>query len=80
MKYPQSHQPLCFRSFTQWLDWLHAARVANPGPNGYCLDCTPEYKKQMVAEKRCEFPLVAFRMLDGELVGWRKLKDRKAAA
>jgi hypothetical protein len=73
-----SSYPRCFKNRAQFIAWVHAARIANPGPSGYCVDCTPEYKKEMLKADRCAHPAVLFRSFkeDG-VIGLRKLKDRK---
>jgi hypothetical protein len=70
--------PRCFKSRAQFIDWVHAARVANPGPSGYCVDCTSEYKEKMLKADRCTYPAVMFRNVKEEgVIGLRKLKDRQ---
>lgn len=78
MRAPNLPHPACFNSRVQFLDWVHAARVVSPGPSGYCADCTPEYKDEMVKAKRCAHPAVVFRVYNEEgMIGLRKAKDRK---
>ena len=78
MKAPNLAHPACFDNRFQFLDWVHAARVANPGPSGYCADCTPEYKDAMIKANRCAHPNVVFRVYNEEgVIGLRKLKDRQ---
>lgn len=35
----------------------------------FCIDCTPEYKRQMIRRGRCEYPKTAFKKKRGEIVG-----------
>lgn len=49
--------PACFpdaEGFRQW--YLLLVLSGEHRRSGYCLDCTPEYKTQMMAEGRCEHP------------------------
>lgn len=46
----KKNMPACFDSDSQW-DAYCAAMGSN---KDYCRDCTPEYKDQMVACKRCD--------------------------
>jgi len=48
--------PPCFESKEQHNDYMHMIRrVGQPmDSNNYCLDCTHEYKIQMMKENRCE--------------------------
>lgn len=73
-----SSYPRCFENRAQFIDWVHAARVANPGPSGYCVDCTLEYKEKMLKADRCTYPAVMFRNVKEEgVIGLRKLNDRQ---
>ena len=71
--------PSCFDSDQQWKMWREAARACaknEVGVTGFCTDCTPEYQKQMVLEKRCEHPETEFAIdKDGFTGYW----PRKAA-
>lgn len=50
--------------------WKEAARQSMPPPKvGFCSDCTPEYQKEMIAQRRCENPDIQF-IDDGE--GWKE--------
>lgn len=44
----------------QFLEWIRAARQCNPGPLGFCADCSPTYAKLMRQVRRCEQPHVTF--------------------
>ena len=46
--------------------WLEAARVARPGPNGFCSDCTKVYQREMVKAERCEYPNRVIREVEDE--------------
>jgi hypothetical protein len=54
--------PPCFESQEQHKTYMWGiARVGLPMDcNNYCLDCTREYKVQMLSEKRCEHPETIF--------------------
>lgn len=68
--------PPCFTR-QQWNAWRAVARQCGEDPElqeaKYCVDCTPEYQQQMVAEGRCLHPEVRFKLdADGLIVGTRK--------
>jgi hypothetical protein len=64
--------PRCFNSYPEFKLWVTAARGSHPTPgHGYCEDCTPAYKDQMVSENRCGYPEVTFKVIQGEFVGRR---------
>jgi len=54
--------PPCFMSKQQHLDYMWMIRrVGQPmDSNNYCLDCTKEYKAEMMCEGRCEHPETRF--------------------
>jgi hypothetical protein len=61
--------PACFESLRQYKNWLALAR--NVGDSGICTDCTPEYQKQMICQRRCAHPEAKFRMdEDGFIAGF----------
>lgn len=46
--------------------------------SNFCVDCTPEYKSQMLLESRCEYPKAKFKITPGgELVGDNKTQPNK---
>lgn len=61
-----SHQhamvkPPCFESALQYRQYITLMRQsARPKDDGYCLDCTPEFKTQMLEEGRCTHPETRF--------------------
>lgn len=56
----QSHPP-CFDSASQYRQWLYLeTQSAGPRDRNVCLDCTPEYKDQMLKENRCTHPETRF--------------------
>lgn len=60
-----SGAPPCF-TLKQWDNWRELARTMPPRQiDGYCADCTPEYKFEMDRQGRCSFPETAFRGGDG---------------
>ena len=53
--------PKCFDSKLQHRAWKEQAAVCNPLPSfNVCTDCTPEYKLEMMMQKRCENPHIDF--------------------
>lgn len=64
--------PRCFNSYKEFKLWVTAARGAHPTlGHSYCEDCTPTYRDQMIAENRCGYPEVTFKVVQGEFVGRR---------
>lgn len=58
---PQGWKPMCFKSYEQYKDYIHLMRQSgNPRDNGYCLDCTPEFKAEMMECGRCAHPETRF--------------------
>ncbi len=55
-------KPLCFSTEQQWAAWLETAAIgdARPGPDSYCLDCSPQYQSEMIQLSRCQYPTVSF--------------------
>ena len=54
-------KPACFDSAEQWDGWRLLARIVPPNQkNGFCEDCTPSYKAEMVKQKRCMYRGVRF--------------------
>jgi hypothetical protein len=51
--------PACFDSPEQYHAWKEMARMA-PVKLGPCADCTPDYQRQMIQQKRCENVHVQF--------------------
>jgi len=37
--------------------------------SNFCIDCTAEYQKQMVLEKKCHYPTTYFKFWKGDVVG-----------
>jgi hypothetical protein len=58
--------PPCFQSKEQHTDYMYMIRrVGQPmDSNNYCLDCTKEYKAEMLCAGKCEHPETKF-------VAWR---------
>jgi len=54
--------PPCFRSKEQHSEYMwQLNRVNQPfDPANYCMDCTHEYKIEMLKEKKCEHPETIF--------------------
>lgn len=60
--------PPCFESEEQYKEYIHTvAKVGQPMDwTNYCMDCTHEYKLEMLKQKRCEHPETIF-------VEWRTM-------
>ena len=69
--------PPCFPSESVWQAWRENSRMNYiPLSEGFCTDCTPEYKAKMVEERRCLWPCVGFKTdSDGMLYGKRLSLD-----
>jgi hypothetical protein len=59
--------PGCFNRGQQWHEYIVAAAISGgyatrgkPSPINYCRDCTPAYKKAMLAEGKCAHPETVF--------------------
>ena len=53
--------PLCFKDSKQYTQWMLLLQMSGESKRaGYCLDCTPEYKHEMMACGRCEHPETRF--------------------
>ena len=53
--------PACFESPDQYRDYIHLMRQSsNPKDTGVCMDCTPEFKTQMLEEGLCDHPETRF--------------------
>jgi len=53
--------PKCFDNKLQYETWKEQALVCHPFPSfGVCTDCTPEYKLEMMLQRRCENPHIDF--------------------
>ena len=49
--------PMCSTP-AQFDGWRHWARIAPPGPLGFCEDCTRQYQNEMRRQDRCKHPEV----------------------
>lgn len=56
---PQTKKPLCATA-EEYAGWLRAARAYPPGVAGFCEDCTPAHKAEMIRAGKCEHPDVMF--------------------
>jgi hypothetical protein len=55
------YYPPCFNSSREYSQWVLLLKVSNAGVNlGYCVDCTPDYKMEMMCEGRCSHPETQF--------------------
>lgn len=53
--------PACFNSSREYHQWLLLLRISKDHPGvGFCVDCTPEYKMEMMSEGRCAHPETQF--------------------
>lgn len=70
------HHPSCFNSTASYVEWLKAARMCGVhASHGFCSDCLPEYKRDMLAAGRCDHPDTVFRVdkdgfTEGRRVKW----------
>lgn len=56
--------PQCFNSADEYHQWLFLLQLSRENIRvGFCIDCTPEYKMQMMREDRCEHPETQFIVL-----------------
>ena len=75
-------KPLCFDSKRDWLEYQALASITRGSAiHGFCEDCTPEYKAQMIEEGRCAFPRTTFALdREGALCGFRHSDERRPFA
>jgi len=74
--------PLCFSSAAQYRIWKASAQRVKPGDSKYCADCTSEYQRDMILQRRCAYPGTTFHtaadgFLDGVRPGCRLPNRRK---
>lgn len=68
--------PPCFPDVAMWVLWGNAAMDDVPAENGlgraiYCIDCTQNYQREMLARRLCIRPDVLFRQdADGWIEGY----------
>ena len=63
-------KPMCFKTYEQYKDYIHLMRQSTyPKDNGVCLDCTPEFKAEMMECGRCEHPETRFVLWKNETEG-----------
>lgn len=63
-------KPMCFKTYDQYKDYIHLMRQSgNPKDNGVCLDCTPEFKAEMMECGKCEHPETRFVVWKNETEG-----------
>lgn len=68
-----AHFPKCFDNYSQYRGWMWMRKQCYDHKATVCTDCTPEYKAQMLIERRCIHPDTMFRIdKDGMIEGWRK--------
>jgi len=68
--------PPCFPTPEIFGRWREMARSCNAGidRDGYCADCTPQYRDRMVARNRCSYPMTLFEVdQDGMVKGRRRI-------
>lgn len=72
--YGETH-PDCFNNAIEYRQYVWLMRQSDsPTDHGYCLDCSPEHKAQMLREGRCEHPETRFviwvnRQREPEVIG-----------
>ena len=78
---PAIDVPECF-SRKQWDEWMEVAMSRPPSErNGYCEDCTPEYRDKMKASGKCAYPNTIFvRDKDGFVYGKRVFDETLQSA
>jgi|DEB19_MinimDraft_3_1074340.scaffolds.fasta_scaffold15287_3 hypothetical protein len=65
-------RPACFSSQEQYEEWRELANKTTGLSSGYCTDCTPEYKAEMLLQERCAHRNVEFGLdEDGLLAGFK---------
>lgn len=70
--------PLCFDSEEDFREWQSMARKTNISPRNYCLDCLPEFQKEMKEKHRCLHHKVYFvKDSDGATVGTSVLNSKR---
>ena len=58
------YYPACFNSSREFSQWQLLLRLSRESMRvGYCYDCTPDYKMEMMCEGRCEHPETQFVVL-----------------
>ena len=73
--------PACFASLETYRLWEHQARLTDANErHGFCADCLPRYKRQMLRAGRCAHPDVKFHVdEDGFTEGRRPLIRKEKA-
>ncbi len=62
--------PPCFETMAQFKEWRAAAKACQTDRSDYCVDCTAEYKTEMMLQERCNKPETHFVYgADGEYIG-----------
>lgn len=67
-------KPACFKTQAQFDLWRELAgeQLWGNRRNDFCVDCTPEYQREMIQAHKCAHPAVMFIMdRDGFLEGVR---------
>ena len=60
-KYMAGYYPACFNSSAEYAQWRALMRTSQEHMAvGFCVDCTPEYKMEMMSEGRCAHPETRF--------------------
>lgn len=64
LNHGDGYHPPCFDSAEQFAQWrMLLARSGGGMRVGFCLDCTPEYKMEMMCQDRCTHPETQFIVL-----------------
>ena len=73
----QHESPDCFFSLEQYEAWKELIAMAPISRHGYCSDCLPCYKRQMMREGRCAHVGVRFHVdAEGFIEGRRPIGDK----
>jgi len=67
---------LCFEDAKAWRVYLEGWRRSNTP----CLDCTPDYQADMIAQGRCRYPETQFLEEDDQTIGYRDGRDKGRAS
>lgn len=61
---PGGPYPPCFNSSDEYYQWVYLLRLSGENMRvGFCFDCTPTYKMEMMRNDRCTHPETQFLVL-----------------
>lgn len=58
--------PKCFEGREQWIAWCEMAELSRISKANFCMDCTPDYKREMDKSNLCEYPATTFEWSERE--------------